>query len=107
MQINNRDEENPTAELIVEDIQSLKEVREKRVKRLELRSARTWSPRSGWRSCCELAKKYAGATPRGGEHRSSGRGRGAHRQHRLKVDVTDTLIAAVDRLFGEKVVELG
>jgi len=25
----------------------------------------------------------------------------------LKVDVSDALIAAVDRLFGEKVVELG
>ena len=37
VQVNDRDEENPVAELIVEEIQSLREVREKRVKRLELR----------------------------------------------------------------------
>ncbi|HZI08508.1 MAG TPA: DNA polymerase III subunit alpha, partial [Archangium sp.] len=37
VQISQRDEDTPVAELIVEDIQSLKAVREKRTKRLELR----------------------------------------------------------------------
>ena len=105
--MNTRDEENPTAELIVEEVQSLKEVRDKRVKRLELRVRADLVTEDRLERLSGLAKEYAGATPLAVSIVLPGQAEALIGGTGLKVDVSDALIAAVDRLFGEKVVELG
>jgi DNA polymerase-3 subunit alpha len=107
VQINNRDEETPTAELIVEEIQSLREVREKRVKRLEVRVSADLVTDERLVRLSELAKKYAGATPIAVSILLPGEAEAIIGNTALKVAVSDDLIEAVDRLFGAKVAELG
>jgi DNA polymerase-3 subunit alpha len=107
VQVNTRDEENPTAELIVEQVQSLKEVRDKRVKRLELRVRADLVTEDRLERLSGLAKEHAGATPLAVSIVLPGEAEALIGSTGLKVDVSDALIAAVDRLFGEKVVELG
>ncbi len=63
VQYNNRDEENVTAELIVENIQSLKEVREKRSRRVEVRATADLMTDARLMQLAAIAKQYAGATP--------------------------------------------
>ncbi len=106
VQINNRDEESPQAELIVEEIQSLKEVREKRVKRFELRLSAELVTEERLSRLGELSKQYAGATPVAVSIVLPGEAEALIGNTALKVAVTDELIAAVDKLFGQKVVEL-
>ena len=106
VQVNTRDEENPTAELIVEQVQSLKEVRDKRVKRLELRVRADLVTEDRLERLSGLAKEHAGATPLAVSIVLPGEAEALIGNFGLKVDVSDALIAAVDRLFGEKVVEL-
>jgi DNA polymerase III subunit alpha len=106
VQVNSRDEENPTAELIVEQVQSLKEVRDKRVKRLELRVRADLVTEDRLERLSGLAKEHAGATPLAVSIVLPGEAEALIGNFGLKVDVSDALIAAVDRLFGEKVVEL-
>src|SRR5262249_56716739 len=72
VQVNTRDEENPTAELIVEQVQSLKEVRDKRVKRLELRVRADLVTEDRLERLSGLAKEHAGATPLAGPIRLPG-----------------------------------
>jgi DNA polymerase III subunit alpha len=107
VQVNTRDEENPTAELIVEQVQSLKEVRDKRVKRLELRVRADLVTEDRLERLSGLAKEHAGATPLAVSIVLPGQAEALIGSTGLRVDVSDALIAAVDRLFGEKVVELG
>ncbi|HVP62609.1 MAG TPA: DNA polymerase III subunit alpha [Myxococcaceae bacterium] len=107
VQVNTRDEENPVAELIVEQVQSLKEVRDKRVKRLELRVRADLVTEDRLQRLNGLAKEHAGATPLAVSIVLPGEAEALIGNTGLKVDVSDALIAAVDRLFGEKVVELG
>jgi DNA polymerase III subunit alpha len=107
VQVNTRDEENPVAELIVEQVQSLKEVRDKRVKRLELRVRADLVTEDRLQRLSGLAKEHAGATPLAVSIVLPGQAEALIGNTGLKVDVSDALIAAVDRLFGEKVVELG
>jgi DNA polymerase-3 subunit alpha len=107
VQVNTRDEENPTAELIVDQVQSLKEVRDKRVKRLELRVRADLVTEDRLERLSGLAKEHAGATPLAVSIVLPGEAEALIGSTGLKVDVSDALIAAVDRLFGEKVVELG
>ncbi|HZJ52794.1 MAG TPA: DNA polymerase III subunit alpha [Myxococcaceae bacterium] len=107
VQVNTRDEENPTAELIVEQVQSLKEVRDKRVKRLELRVRADLVTEERLERLSGLAREHAGATPLAVSIVLPGQAEALIGNTGLKVDVSDALIAAVDRLFGEKVVELG
>jgi DNA polymerase-3 subunit alpha len=107
VQVNTRDEENPTAELIVEQVQSLKEVRDKRVKRLELRVRADLVTEDRLERLSGLAKEHAGATPLAVSIVLPGQAEALIGSTGLKVDASDALIAAVDRLFGEKVVELG
>src|SRR6185503_10975090 len=95
------------AELIVEQVQSLKEVREKRVKRLELRVRADLVTEDRLERLSGLAKEHAGATPLAVSIVLPGQAEALIGSTGLKVDVSDALIAAVDRLFGEKVVELG
>ncbi len=107
VQVNTRDEENPTAELIVEQVQSLKEVRDKRVKRLELRVRADLVTEDRLERLSGLAKEHAGSTPLAVSIVLPGEAEALIGNTGVRVDVTDALIAAVDRLFGEKVVELG
>jgi DNA polymerase-3 subunit alpha len=107
VQINQRDEDTPVAELIVESIQSLKEVREKRTKRLELRLPADVVTEERLAKLGELAKKHAGATPVAVSVLFSGEAEALIGNTGLKVQVSDELLLAVDRLFGMKVVELG
>jgi DNA polymerase III subunit alpha len=107
VQINQRDEETPVAEIIVDDIQSLKEVREKRVKRLEVRLRAEMVTDERLTQLCEIAKKYAGATPIAVSILLPGEAEAVIGNTALKVSVSDDLIEAVDRLFGSKVAELG
>ncbi len=106
VQVNIRDEENPVAELIVEQVQSLKEVRDKRLKRLELRVRADLVTDARLEELSRLAQSHAGATPIALSIVFPGEAEAVIGAP-LKVDVTDELIAQVDRLFGEKVVELG
>ncbi|HMK72346.1 MAG TPA: DNA polymerase III subunit alpha, partial [Myxococcaceae bacterium] len=106
VQVNIRDEENPVAELIVEQVQSLKEVRDKRLRRLELRVRADLVTDARLEELTRLAQRNAGATPVALSIVFPGEAEAVIGAS-LKVDVTDELIAQVDRLFGEKVVELG
>jgi DNA polymerase-3 subunit alpha len=107
VQVNSRDEENPTAELIVEQIQSLKEVRDRRVKRLELRLRADLVTEQRLEQLSGLARSHAGGTPLAVSIVLPGEAEALIGNTGLTVDVSDDLIAAVDNLFGEKVVELG
>jgi DNA polymerase-3 subunit alpha len=104
--MNSRDEETPTAELIAESVQSLKDVRDKRVKRLELRVRADLVNEDRLNQLRELAKKYAGGTPVAVLLVFPGQAEALIGARELKVSVSDELIFAVDKLFGEKVVEL-
>jgi DNA polymerase III subunit alpha len=106
VQINNRDEEHVQAELIVESIQSLKEVREKRVKRLELRLDASTVDATRLKALREIAQKYAGATPLAIALTMPGEAETLI-STALKIQPTDELIDSVNRLFGGKVVEMG
>jgi DNA polymerase III subunit alpha len=107
VQVNNRDEENPVAELIVEDIQSLKEVREKRVKRLELKLHVDMATESNMAKLAEIAKRFAGATPLAVALLMPGEAETLIGNTHLKVHVTDELLESVNRLFGARVAEPG
>ena len=107
VQINQRDEDSPTAEIICEDIQSLREVREKRVKRLEVKVRADMVTDDRLTRLTEIAKKFAGATPIAVSILLPGEAEAIVGNTALKVSVTDELIEAVDRLFGAKVAEVG
>ncbi len=102
-----RDEENPQAELIVDDIQSLKEVREKRVKRLELRLHVDMATDEKLAQLAVIAKKHAGATPIAVALHMPGEAEALVGSTNLKVQVTDELLESVNRLFGARVAEPG
>jgi len=101
------DEESPVAELIVEEIQSLKEVREKRVKRLELRLHVDLATDGNLAKLAELAKKHAGPTPIAVALLMPGEAETLIGATALKVQVTDVLLESVNRLFGARVAEPG
>jgi DNA polymerase III subunit alpha len=107
VQMNNRDEENPIAELIVDEIQSLKEVREKRVKRLELRLHVDMATDERLVKLSDLAKRFAGATPIAVSVLLPGEAETLIGNTALKVQVSDELLDAVNRLFGARVAEFG
>ncbi len=107
VQVNSRDDENPIAELIVEQVQSLKEVRDRRVKRLELRVRADLVTEERLEQLSGLVRAHAGATPLAVSIVLPGEAEALIGNTPLKVEVSDDLISAVDRLFGEKVVELG
>jgi DNA polymerase-3 subunit alpha len=107
VQVNARDEDNPSAELIVEDIQSLREVREKRVKRLELRLHVDQATDANLTRLAELARKYAGATPIAVAVLLPGEAEALIGTTSLKVLVCDELLESVNRLFGARVAEPG
>jgi DNA polymerase-3 subunit alpha len=107
VQINNRDEETPVVELIAEEIQSLKEVRDKRVKRLELKLLAGAVTEDRLLALTEIAEKHAGATPVAVSILFPGEAQALIGETRLKVSISDELLFAVDKLFGGKVAEMG
>jgi len=107
VQISQRDEDTPVAELIVEDIQSLKAVREKRTKRLELRVPADLLTEERLTKLSQIAKQYTGATPVAVSVLFPNEAEALIGGTSLKVQVSDELLLAVDKLFGMKVVELG
>ena len=106
VQINMRDEENPVAELIAEDVQSLREVRDKRAKRFNLRVPADLASDERLGRLSALGKQHAGATPVALTIVFPGEAEVLIGNTQLKVQVGDELIEAVDRLFGQRVVEL-
>ena len=107
VQVNNRDEESPVAELICDDIQSLKEVREKRVKRLELRLHVDMATEEKLAKLADIARRYAGATPVAVALHMPGEAETLIGNTNFKVVVNDELLEAVNRLFGARVAEPG
>ena len=107
VQINQRDEDTPVAELIVEEIQSLKAVREKRTKRLELRLPVDLATDERLTRLAQLVKQYEGATPLAVSLLFSNEAEALIANLPLKVQVNDDLIQSVERLFGMKVIEFG
>ena len=107
VQISQRDEDTPVAELIVEEIQSLKTVREKRTKRLELRVPADLMTEDRLQRLMEIARKYEGATPVAVSLLFTNEAEVLIGNSALKVQVNDELLLAVEKLFGMKVVEFG
>jgi DNA polymerase III subunit alpha len=107
VQINDRDAESPQAELIVEEIQSLREVREKRVKRLEIRLPAALITEEKLERLRDLASKHAGATPLAVAVTLPSEAEILIGNIPLKVQVTDELLESVNRLFGARVAEPG
>jgi len=107
VQVNQRDEDSPVVEIIAEEIQSLKEVREKRVRRLELRVQVADVTEERLARLRELAQKHAGATPVAMSVIFPGEGEVLIGGTQLKVAMSDELFAQVNRLFGANVVEVG
>ncbi len=106
VQFNNRDEEHPVAELIADDVQSLKEVREKRVKRLELKLVADMVDDGKLAKLLEISKKHAGATPVAVNLIMPGEAE-TLLSLPARVQVSDALLEAINRLFGARVTELG
>jgi DNA polymerase-3 subunit alpha len=100
-----KDEENPQARLIVEDVQSLREVREKRVKRLELRLHVDMATDEKMAQLAVIAKKHAGATPLAVALHMPGEAEALIGGLNLKVALSDELLESVNRLFGARVAE--
>jgi len=106
VQMNTRDEEQPTAEIIAEEVLSLREVRDKRVRRLELRVPAESITEERLLSLADLAKSNAGATPLVLSILIPGEAEATIGAIQHRVAVSDDLLAAMDRLFGSKVAEL-
>jgi DNA polymerase III subunit alpha len=107
VQINDRDAESPQAELIVEEIQSLREVREKRVKRLEIRLPAALVTDEKLEKLRDIASKHAGATPLAVAVTLPSEAEILIGNIPLKVQVSDELLESVNRLFGARVAEPG
>jgi DNA polymerase III subunit alpha len=106
VQMNNRDEENPKAELVADEVQGLSQVRAQRTRRLEIRLPVALADEPRLLKLRELFAQHPGnlgvalelVVPEGSEVILSGA---------AKVAPSDELVAAIDRLFGEKVAQLG
>jgi len=106
VQINQRDEEQPLGELIAEEIQLLKEARDKRVKRLELRIAAERITEGRWNRLAELARQCQGPTQLAVFVLLPGEAEVAIATP-LRVQLSDELLASLNELFGAQVCELG
>jgi DNA polymerase-3 subunit alpha len=106
VQVNQRDEEQPVGEIIAEEIQLLREAREKRVKRLELRVPAQEVSEDRLTRLVELANRHSGATQLVIQVLMPGEAEVLIATS-LKIQVTDELLAAVDKVFGAPVCELG
>ena len=85
----------------------VREGREKRTRRLELRLDADLVSEERLLGLAELAKKHAGATPVAVSVVFPGEAEVIIAGTQLKVAPTDEMLAAVNKLFGTKVAELG
>jgi DNA polymerase-3 subunit alpha len=106
VQINQRDEGQPTPEIIAEEIQSLREVRNRRAKRLELRLHPEMVTEQRLSSLSSLLERHAGSTPVAIRFLLQGEAEAAIGKIPLSVAATDELLSSIDQLFGAKVTEL-
>ena len=106
VQINQRDEEQPTAEIIAEQVESLREMRDRRVKRLQLRVAAEILTDERLRQLAELGRLHAGSTPLSVCIVLPGQAEANIENTSLKVAVSDELLRSVEKLFGGQVAEL-
>ena len=106
VQINQRDEEQPVGEIIAEEIQLLKDAREKRVKRLELRIPAERITEGRLNSLADLARQCQGPTQLAVFVLLPGEAEVAIATP-LRVQLSDELLASVNQLFGAQVCELG
>ncbi|MBX5481750.1 MAG: DNA polymerase III subunit alpha [Myxococcaceae bacterium] len=107
VQFSNRDEEQATAELIVENIQSLKEVREKRARRVEVRATNDLFTEERLLKLAQLARAHEGATPLAVSMIFPGEAEAIIGGTRFKVNPSDDFVYQVNQLFGMPVVEIG
>jgi len=106
VQINQRDEEQPVGEIIAEEIQQLKEARDKRVKRLELRIAAERITEGRLNRLADLARQCQGPTQLAVFVLLPGEAEVAIATP-LRVQLSDELLASLNELFGAQVCELG
>jgi DNA polymerase III subunit alpha len=107
VQLNNRDEENTTAELIVDDVQSLREVREKRSKVVEVRASADLMTEDRLTCLAQLAKSYEGTLPLSVSIIFPNEAEAIVGPTRFRVQPSDEFTHKVNELFGMKVVQLG
>jgi DNA polymerase-3 subunit alpha len=105
VQINQREEGPAVGEIIAEEIQLFREVREKRVKRLELRVAAEKVTEARLTQLAELARQCPGTTQVALLVQLPGTAE-AVLSTPLRIQITDELLATVDKLFGASVCEL-
>jgi len=96
-----------TVQVLAEEIQSLRAVREKRAKRMELRLRADMVTDEKLLKLKEIAARHAGTTPVAVSLVLPGEAEAVIGGTQLKVAATEEFISAVDRLFGRNVVELG
>ncbi|HLT31377.1 MAG TPA: DNA polymerase III subunit alpha [Myxococcaceae bacterium] len=106
VQVNMRDEERPVAELIAENVQSLREVRDQRARCFNLRVPADLATEERLAKLSTLGEKHRGSTPVALTLVFPGEAEVLIGNTRLEVQVGDELIESVDRLFGQRVVEL-
>ncbi|MEN9800179.1 MAG: hypothetical protein RL653_3876 [Pseudomonadota bacterium] len=107
VQVPVRDDGQVVVEVIAEEIQSLREVREKRARRMELRLRADMVTDDKLKKLKEIAARHAGPTPVAVSLVLPGEAEAIIGGTQLKVAATEEFISAVDRLFGRRVVELG
>jgi DNA polymerase-3 subunit alpha len=106
VQINQRDEGQASPEIIAEEIQSLREVRNRRVKRLELRLHPEMVNEQRLSSLSSLLGRHPGSTPVAIRFLLRGEAEAAIGKIPLAVALSDELLTSIDRLFEGKVTEL-
>ncbi len=105
VQINQREEEQAVGEIIAEEIQLLREAREKRVKRLELRISADKVSEARLTQLAELVRQCPGTTQVALFVLIPGEAEAVIATP-LRIQITDELLAAVDKLFDAQVCEL-
>jgi DNA polymerase-3 subunit alpha len=105
VQINQRDEEQAVREIIAEDVQLLREAREKRVKRLELRVPVHKASEACLGELLEICRQFRGPTQMALLLVIPGEAE-AVLALPARVQVTEELLAALEKLLGPHVCEL-
>ncbi len=105
VQVNNRDEENPKAELVCDEVLSLAQVRAQRTKRLEIRIGAELVNDDRLRQLSELFARHPGPLGVALQIVIPSRSEVTIAAREAKVAPADELVASIDRLFGEKVAE--
>jgi DNA polymerase-3 subunit alpha len=103
--INNRDEENPKAEIIADSVESLAAVRAQRAKRLEIRVDIDLATEERLTALHALCLKHPGNIAVAVQFLKGREAEVTVASGGVKVAVNDEMVAMIDRLFGAKVAE--